>query len=216
MKKSILLIGCGRFGKHIAMKLHELGDPVMAIDLKEDRIDKILPFVHQAQIGDATDRDFLESVGVSNFEVCIVAISSDFQSSLETTSLLKELGAKFVVSRANRDVQAKFLTMVGADKIVYPEKQVGNWTAIQYGSDHILDYLELEDDYAIIEIDMPLEWVTSTIQELDIRRRYNINIIGVRKDGKMNMNVLPDIRLFAQDSLLVVARLSQIKKIYHS
>lgn len=203
----------GRFGRHIAMKMNELGNQVMAIDIVEERIDKVLPFVHSAEIGDATDEEFMKTLGVRDFDVCIVAISSNFQSSLETTSLLKELGAQFVVSRANRDIQAKFLTMVGADKIVYPEKQVGNWTAIRYGSDHILDYLELEDDHAIIEMDIPLEWVTCTIQELDVRRKYGINIIGIRKNGKMNMNITPDIRLFSSDTLLVVGELNQIQRI---
>lgn len=214
MKKSILLIGLGRFGRHIAMKMHELGNQVMAIEIEEEKIDKALPYVHSAEIADATDVEFMKTVGVRDFDVCIVAISNNFQSSLETTSLLKELGAQFIVSRANRDVQAKFLTMVGADKIVYPEKQVGNWTAIRYGTDHILDYLELEDDHAIIEMDIPLEWVTSTIQELDVRRKYGINIIGIRKNGKMNMNVKPDTMLFAEDSLLVVGQLDQIQKIH--
>ena len=129
--KSILLIGLGRFGNHIAKNLAELGHQIMAIDIKEDRVNDALPFVTSAQIGDATNIDFLESLGVSNFEVCIVAIGDDFQNSLETTSLLKELGAKLVVSRAARDVHAKFLLRNGADQVVYPERQLAKWTAIR-------------------------------------------------------------------------------------
>ena len=119
--KSILLIGLGRFGKHIAMELHSLGHQVMAVDHNEVRVNEALPFLTSAQIGDSTSEDFLSSLGVRNFDVCIVAIGTDFQSSLETTSLLKELGARLVVSRAARDVHAKFLLRNGADEVVYPE-----------------------------------------------------------------------------------------------
>ena len=118
--KSVLLIGLGRFGRHIALKLNEMNHQVMAVDINEDRVNAVLPYTTNAQIGDATREDFLESLGVNNFDVCIVAIGDDFQSSLETTSLLKELGAKYVVSRAARDVHAKFLLRNGADEIVYP------------------------------------------------------------------------------------------------
>ena len=137
--KSVLLIGLGRFGRHIAMKLNELNHQVMAVDKQESRVDEILPYVTNAQIGDGTNIEFLRSLGVRNFDVCIVAIGDDFQSSLETTSFLKELGAKKIVSRAARDVHAKFLLRNGADEIVYPEKQLANWTAIRYSSDHIFD-----------------------------------------------------------------------------
>ena len=137
--KSILLIGLGRFGKHIAIHLNQLGHEVMAVDHVESRVEAVLPFVTNAQIGDSTTADFLESLGIRNYDVCIVAIGNDFQSSLETTSLLKELGAKLVVSRAARDVQAKFLLRNGADEVVYPEKQLAKWTAFRYSADHSLD-----------------------------------------------------------------------------
>ena len=135
--KTILLIGLGRFGRHIAMKLNELNHQVMAVDKNEERVNAVLPFVTNAQIGDSTSEDFLADLGVRNFDVCIVAIGDNFQSSLETASLLKELGAKKVVARAARDVQAKFLLRNGADEVVYPEKQMAFWTAIRYSSDHI-------------------------------------------------------------------------------
>jgi trk system potassium uptake protein TrkA len=142
--KSILLIGLGRFGRHIAIKLDELHHQVMAVDKEDTRVDAVLPFVTNAQIGDATSEDFLSSLGVGNFDVCIVAIGDDFQNSLEVTSLLKELGARMVVSRASRDVHAKFLLRNGADEIVYPERQLADWVAIRYSADHILDYIELD------------------------------------------------------------------------
>ena len=147
--KTILLIGLGRFGRHIAMKLNELNHQVMVVDKDEDRVNAVLPFVTNAQIGDSTSEEFLASLGVRNFDVCIVAIGDNFQSSLETASLLKELGAQKVVARASRDVQAKFLLRNGADEVVYPEKQMAIWTAIRYSSDHIYDYIALGDDRAI-------------------------------------------------------------------
>ena len=165
--KSILLVGLGRFGRHIAEKLYELDHQVMAIDRKEERVDAVMPFVTNGQIGDSTNEDFLMSLGIGNFDVCIVAIGDDFQSSLETTSLLKEMGAKLVVSRAAGDVQAKFLLRNGADEIVYPERQLANWTAIRYSSDHIFDYIELDEEHAIFEIQVPKEWIGKTVGELD-------------------------------------------------
>ena len=129
--KTVLLIGLGRFGRHIAQELNELKHQVLAVDKSEERVNQALPYVTNAQIGDSTDRMFLETLGVRDFDVCIVAIGDDFQSSLETTSLVKELGAKLVVSRAARDVHAKFLLRNGADEIVYPEKQLASWTAIR-------------------------------------------------------------------------------------
>ena len=178
--KSILLIGLGRFGRHIAKKLDELHHQVMAVDKEDTRVDAVLPFVTNAQIGDATNEDFLSSLGVGNFDVCIVAIGDSFQNSLEVTSLLKELGARMVVSRAARDVHAKFLLRNGADEIVYPERQLADWVAIRYSADHILDYIELDEEHAIFEISIPEEWLGKTIGQLDIRKKYDINIMALK------------------------------------
>ena len=150
--KSILLIGVNRFGSLLARQFHDNGHEVMAVDKDEDRINCILPLVTDAQIGDSTNEAFLRTLGINNFDVCIVTIGGDFQSSLETTSLLKELGGKLVVSRADREVQAKFLLRNGADEVINPEKQVAEWAAIRYSSDHILDYIRLDDDHAIFEV----------------------------------------------------------------
>ena len=138
MMKNILLIGLGRFGRHIAMELNELGHEIMAVDVNEGRVDKVLPYVTNAQIGDSTNAEFLESLGIGNYDICFVTIGGSFQNSLENTSLLKELGAKMVISRAERDVQEKFLLRNGADKVIYPEKQVAKWASIRYTDDHIL------------------------------------------------------------------------------
>ena len=161
--KSILLIGLGRFGKHIALHLNHMGHQVMAVDTSEARVEAVLPIVTNAQIGDSTNADFLESLGVRNYDVCIVAIGNNFQSSLETTSLLSELGARFVVSRAATDVQEKFLLRNGANEVVYPEKQLAKWTAIRYSADHILDYIELDENHAMFEIPNPKDWADHSI-----------------------------------------------------
>lgn len=214
-KKSILLIGLGRFGRHIAMKLDELHHQVMAIDKEDSRVETILPFVTNAQIGDATNEDFLSSLGIRNFDVCIVAIGDNFQNSLETTSLLKELGAKMVVSRASRDIHAKFLLRNGADEIVYPEKQFANWTAIRYSSDHILDYIELDEDHAIFELSVPHEWTGKTVGQLDIRKKYDINIMAVKINGILNLKVNSDTYLSADSSMLVLGEIKYIQKYFH-
>lgn len=212
--KSILLIGLGRFGKHIALHLNQLGHQVMAVDHVEDRVEAVLPFVTNAQIGDSTNADFLESLGVRNYDVCIVAIGNDFQSSLETTSLLKELGAKMVVSRAARDVHAKFLLRNGADEVVYPEKQLAKWTAIRYSADHILDYMELDGDHAIFEIPVPKEWSGRTIGQIDIRKKYSINILAVKKDGKLELSITPDLILTLGETMLVLGRNRDMQKCF--
>lgn len=212
--KSILLIGLGRFGRHVAMKLHELGHEVMAVDKKESCVDAVLPYVTGAQIGDSTEEEFLTSLGVRNFDVCIVAIGDDFQGSLETTSLLKELGAPFVVSRAARDVHAKFLLKNGADEIVYPEKQLASWTAIRYSSDHIFDYIELDDDYAIFEIGVPSAWVGRTIGQLDIRRTHGVNIMATKEQDKLNMNITADYVFKENETLLVLGKHKEIQKCF--
>lgn len=213
--KNILLIGLGRFGKHVAMQLNELGHEVMAVDSNEERVNKVLDYVTNAQIGDSTNSYFLNSLGISNFDVCIVAIGSNFQNSLETTSLLKELGAKKVISRAERDVQAKFLLRNGADDVVYPEKQMARWTAIRYTADHVLDYVEVDKDNALFEVEVPSKWIGKTIRELDVRNSFNINIIGVKKNNKMDVNVSPDLSLSDDVSLMVIGDYDSIKKCFH-
>ena len=212
--KSILLIGLGRFGRHVAEKLYELDHQVMAVDKQEDRVEAVMSYVTNAQIGDSTNMEFLETLGVSNFDVCIVAIASDFQSSLETTAYLKDLGAKMVVSRASRDVHARFLLRNGADEIVYPEKQVANWTAIRYSSEHIFDYVQLSDTHAIFEIEMPQNWVGKTIGQVDIRKKFNINIMALKRDGKLDMAIRPDTMLTDDATMLVLGERRDIQKCF--
>ena len=213
--KSILLIGLGRFGRHIAIKLDELNHQVMAVDNNESRVEAVLPYVRNAQIGDATNEDFIRSLGVRNYDVCIVAIGDNFQSSLETTSLLKELGAKMVVSRAARDVHAKFLLRNGADEVVYPEKQLASWTAIRYSADHIFDYVELDEEHGIFEISIPDAWIGKTVGELDIRKKYNVNIMALRCNGVLDMNIASETLLGDDQTMLVLGNIKNIQKQFH-
>jgi len=184
--KSVLLIGLGRFGRHMAAKLQELHHQVLAVDRDEQRVNDALALVTNAQIGDSTNEQFIASLGVRNFDLCVVAIGDDFQSSLETTALLKEYGAPFVLARAARDVHAKFLLRNGADAVIYPERQMASWAAVRYSSDHIFDYVELTPEYSIFETEIPPSWIGKTVADLAIRQTYHINILATQKDGVLD------------------------------
>lgn len=212
--KNILLIGVGRFGRHIAMQLSQLGHQVMAVDINEERINDVLPFVTNAQIGDSTNEEFLRTLGIGNFDVCFVTISSNFQNSLETTSLLKELGAKSVVSRAERDVQAKFLLRNGANNVVYPEKQMAKWAAIRYSADHIFDYIEIDEQHAIFEVQVPKEWIGKSVGELDVRRRFGINILGMKRAGKTDVSVMSNTILSDDITVLALGEYKALQKCF--
>ncbi|MGP1407406.1 potassium channel family protein [Selenomonas sp.] len=210
--KSILLIGLGRFGRYIARKLHDMQHDVLAVDHDEDRVNRILPLVTNALIADSTNADFLQSLGIPNFDVCIVAIGDDFQSSLETTSLLKEFGARYVIARASRDIHEKFLLRNGADEAVYPERQLALWTAIRCGSNHILDYFPLSDEYAIYEVSVPQAWEGKSIGELDVRRRHRLNILGIKADGRIDLNISAQTILTANAAVLVAGRKEDVTR----
>ena len=212
--KNILLIGLSHFGKHVAEELADLGHEVMAVDINEEKVNEILPIVTNAQIGDSTNAEFLKSLGVGHYDVCMVTISENFQNSLETTSLLKELGASYVVSMAKRDVQEKFLLRNGADEVVYPEKQVAKWAAIRYSADHLLDYVELDDEYGIFEVEVPLAWIGKTVGQIDIRKKYNINIMAYRQNGKLDASVSPDTLLTDHITLLVLGEYKALQKCF--
>ena len=202
--KNILLIGLGRFGTHIAEQLHDLGHEVMAVDSKETKVNRALPYVTDARIGDSADPDFLRTLGVADYDLCIVAIGNDFQSSLETTALLKEMGAKYVVSRAEQDMQTRLRKRNGADDVVYPEEQMARWTAIRYSSDYILDYIVLDEKNAIFEVAVPKSWAGHTVGELDVRKNFDLFILAVRENGKINIRVTPETML-SRDKTVMIA-----------
>ena len=182
--KSILIIGMGRFGRHLCKNLSQLGNQVMIVDEKEENLEEMLPYVVSAKIGDCTNENVLKSLGISNFDLCFVCIGTNFQSSLEITSLVKELGGRHVVSKANRDIHAKFLLRNGADEVIYPDRDIAEKLAVRYSANHVFDYIELTEEYSIYEIPPLPEWTGKTIKELDIRNRYGIHILGTKANGK--------------------------------
>lgn len=210
---SAIIIGVGQFGAHIARRMSELKCEVMAIDVNEDRINEILPYVTHAQIGDSTNPEFMRALGVGNYDVCIVTIGNSFQTSLETTALVKELGSKMVVSRAANDVQMKFLLRNGADDVIYPEKQTAMRVATKYASKTILDYIEMDSSIAIYEMKVPKDWNSKTIMQLDIRKKFNVNIIAVKRDAHL-MVPSADMVMTSDDIALVIGERKNVQKCF--
>lgn len=212
--KQVLLIGLGRYGQNIAVRLNEMGHQVMAVDKDEKRVNAILDIVTNAQIGDSTDREFLESLGVRNFDYVIIAIAGDFESSMITTVMVKELGAPNVISRASSEIQEQLLKNNGADVVIYPEKTVGIWTANRYVSEHVLDYFDLADGYSIYEISMPDSWVGKTLASMDIRSKYGINILAVRSGEHLNVTIDPNEKFVKSQSLLVLGKSENVHRCF--
>ena len=201
--KSILIIGLGRFGTHLCKDLSRLNNEIMIVDQDERRLEDLLPLVVSAKIGDCTNEKVLKSLGIGNFDVCFVCIGNNFQSSLEITSQLKELGAKYVVSKANRDIHAKFLLRNGADEVVYPDSDIAEKIAVRFSANQVFDYTELGNGYSIYEIAPLPGWIGKTVKEINFRVVYNANIIGVKADGNMKLTPGPDY-IFQQDEHLMI------------
>ncbi len=211
--KSFLIIGMGSFGHHLCKALAEQKCEVMIADLRGDRLEDMLPYVVSSKIGDCTNTEVLRSFGVDKFDACFVCVGGDFQNSLQITSLLKELGAKLVYSKADEDVQAKFLLRNGADEVIYPEKEAAMSIAISVASDSIFDSIELTKDYMICEISAQPGWIGKTIGELNFRSAYNLSILAV-KDGE-NVSPLPTAayRFSSQEHIIVLGHMKDIKKV---
>lgn len=204
--KSILIIGLGRFGRHMAKKFCEQNNDVMAIDINEERINNVLSVVTNALIGDATNEQFMETIGVRDFDLCVVAIGDNFQSSLETTALLKDLGAKFVLARASRDVHAKFLLRNGADDVIYTEKETAERLAVKYGSDNIFNYIELNDEYSIYEIAVPSSWLNKSILKVNVRSKYGISILATKQGNNIFPLPKPEHVFTDSESLMILGK----------
>ena len=215
MKKAVLLIGLGRYGRHVAQELYQMKHDILAVDKDEERVNMVLPYVTNALMADSTNKSFLESLGIRDFDLCIVAIGDDFQSSLETTSLLKELGAKYVVARASRGIHEKFLLRNGADEAVYPEKQLAKWTAIRFGYDHILDYFRLSDRYAVYELPIPEEWNGKNLGALQVRKHYHVNVLGIKKAGILDVEITAETTMNQEDTVLVIGKRNDLEKYFH-
>ena len=211
--KSVLIIGMGRFGQHLCRKMLKLNNEVKIVDRNEEAMEDLLPLVTNAKIGDCTNEEVLHSLGIGNFDLCFVCIGTNFQSSLEITSLLKEAGAKYVISKATRDIQAKFLLRNGADAVVYPEKDIAERIAVRYSADNVFDYIELDEEYSIYEIPPLREWIGKTIGEVDFRARLNSSIIGTKLNGITSFLPGADHVFRADEHLMVIGKKKDIDKI---
>ena len=210
--KSILVIGLGRFGRHMAKKFSEQNNDVMAIDINEERINNVLPVVTNALIGDATNEQFMETIGVRDFDLCVVAIGDNFQSSLETTALLKDLGAKFILARASRDVHAKFLLRNGADDVIYTEKETAERLAVKYGSDNIFNYIELNEEYSIYEIAVPSSWLNKSILKVNVRSKYGISILATKQGNNIFPLPKPEHVFTDSESLMILGKNEDVSR----
>ena len=210
--KSILVIGLGRFGRHMAKKFSEQNNDVMAIDINEERINNVLSVVTNALIGDATNEQFMETIGVRDFDLCVVAIGDNFQSSLETTALLKDLGAKFVLARASRDVHAKFLLRNGADDVIYTEKETAERLAVKYGSDNIFYYIELNDEYSIYEIAVPSSCLNKSILKVNVRSKYGISILATKQGNNIYPLPKPEHVFTDSESLMILGKNEDVSR----
>ncbi len=208
--KSILIIGMGRMGQHLARKMQSLGNDVMIVDSHHDIIDAISEEFTNASICDCTNEAVIRALGVYNFDICFVTIGEDFQSSLVITSLLKKNGAKKIVAKANQDIQAELLRTIGADEIVNAEEELAEYLAVRYNSDNIFDYVPLTDEYSMYELPIPKDWIGRTPVELDIRKKYRINVIAVKNGKTMNPNIGPGYHFREGDHILIIGRFDEI------
>ena len=209
--KSILIIGMGLFGRKLAADLSRRGDDVMIVDRDEDVINELSPHFTGAYIGDCTNEDVLRSLGVSNFDAVAVTVGSDFQSSLEITALVKELGAPRVIAKADRDIQAKFLLRNGADEVVYPDRDMAQKLSLKLHARNIFDYVDLSQGYGIFEIAVPKSWVGRSLRESDVRRKYQINVLSIR-DGSELLPV-PDFVFTEDDHVIVMGQEDVVLKL---
>lgn len=211
--KSVLIIGMGTLGRHLARKMTEFGNEVMIVDKDEDIIQEMAQEISNAIVGDCAAEGVLRSLGVNNFDFCFVTVGEDFYAALEITAILKELGAKCVISKAKKNRQAEFLKKIGADEVFYPEEEMAESLAIKYTVDNIYDYIELTDEYSVFEMPMIKEWIGKTIVEANVRKEYGINIIAIKNGGHMNPSSEPEYVFKEGDHIIVIGKAKDVLKI---
>jgi len=211
--KQYVVIGLGRFGSSVAQTLYSLGNDVLVIDKNEDLVQDISDSVTHAVQMDATDESALRTLGLRNFDVAIITIGANIQSSIMATLLVKELGIKYIVAKANNDLHAKVLTKIGADRVILPEKDMGVRVAHNISSSSILDYIELSTDYSIIEIKAPEEWKGKTIMDLKLRKKYGINVMAIKNQKDINISPMPDEIIHENDVLVAVGAAQDLVKL---
>ena len=211
--KSVLIIGMGRTGRHLASKMQELGNDVMIVDKNPAIIEALSGRFTDSNICDCTNDAIIKALGVDNFDICFVTIGEDFQASLVVTSLLKQFGARMIVSKAKQDIQADLLRKIGADEIVCPEREISEKLAVRYNADNIFDFIPLTADYSIYELPIQAAWIGQTLSGLNVRRKYQINIIAVKHDNEINPNVGPDYRFREGDHIILIGRSNEVFKL---
>lgn len=210
--KSFLIIGMGSLGHHLCNELSKNGCEIMAADINAETMEDIMPMVVSARVCDCTKIDVLKTLGVEEFDACFVCIEDYFQACLEITDLLKDLGAKKVYSVANRDVEEKFLLRNGADRVIYPERDVASRIAGLESNENIFDCINISAEYSIFEIEPIDKWIGKTVTDLDFRNRYELNIIAVKKDGKV-LPIRPDYIFTKEEHLLVLGLVKNVRRI---
>ena len=213
--KSVLLIGMGSFGQTLGEKLINMGDEVMIVDRNEDVINRLAPKYTSALIANCMNVDSLKALDIPSYDACVVAIGDDFQSSLEITSNLKDLGAKYVVSKASTEIQRKFLFRMGADEVIYLVSDMAEKLAIRLNSRKVFDYIELDSEYAIFEIPTPKSWVGKTIRDKGVRAKYNLNILAVKKGSNLTPLPSADYLFNSEERLIVMCKRTDIDKLAH-
>ena len=211
--QSILIIGLGRFGRHLTEKFMSLHNEVMIVDRDEAAVTALASEVTSAQIADCTDENVLRELGVQNFDLCFVCIGSDFTSSLLITSMLKDLGAKRIFAKASRDIHAKLLLRNGADEVVYPERESAERMAARLSARNVFDYIELTDEYSIYEIPPMENWVGRTVRDVDVRNRFHINILATKVDGELRPLPGGDYVFSGREHLLALASREDARKL---
>lgn len=208
--KSVLIIGMGRMGRHLARKMQELGNEVMVVDKSAAVIESISTTYTDKIIGDCTNRSVIHDLGVDNFDLCFVTIGADFQASLVITSLLKQFGAKMVVSKAKQDIQSDLLRQIGADEIVYPEREIAEKLAVRYNSKNIFDFVRLTSEYSIYEIPVLSSWLGRSVEEVEVRKKYNINIIAVKNGNDLQPSPSGEYRFVQNDHIIVIGKSTDV------
>lgn len=211
--KSVLIIGMGKFGHHLCNSMIKLGNEVMIVDEQEEVMEDLVQKVTSVRIGDCTNEDVLRSIGVGNFDICIVCIGSNFQNSLEITSLLKELGAKHVISKANKEVHAKFLLKNGADEVIYPNRDIAQRLAVRLSANHVFDYIELTEAYSIYEIPIMKEWIGKSIRDINFRVKYKVNILGIKSEETKDLLPSADYIFQGPEHLILMGKKEDVNKI---
>jgi trk system potassium uptake protein len=212
-RKQFVIFGIGRFGSALARKLCELGHEVLAVDSSEERVNAIAPYVTNAMQIAPNDEETMRSIGIRNFDAAVVAIGDDLHHSILMTIMCKEMGARYLITKASDAMHAKVLSRLGADRVVFPERDMGERLAFSIINPHVLDLINLKGDYVIANLDSPHAWMGKTLREVDVRRRFGVSVLALYRGGEMDMDVGAGTVLRDGDSLMVLGRRKDVDRV---